>query len=728
SQAEFIARYKRMKGFNVFYPMGFDDNGLATERWVEQKYGLNIHEVGREEFIKKCLEETKIGGEEYRNVWTRLGISVDWNLLYSTINEHCRKISQRSFVDLYRKKRIVRREEPVLWCPHCRTAIAQSELEDMERETTLNFILFEGEDGNPLEIATTRPELLPACVAVVVHPDDERYSHLIGKKAIVPTFNQEVEIIQDRRVDREFGTGIVMICTFGDLTDIEWWREYKLPLRIVITMDGRLNHLAREFEGLPLSEARKKILHELKKGNLVKSEEPLRQSVNTHERCHTPIEYYITKQFFVKVLDIKDKLIEIGRKMKWYPDYMRCRYELWIENLKWDWCISRQRYFGVPFPVWYCKRCGEIYVANFDELPVDPTTKNPKNPCPCGSCEFIPEKDVLDTWFTSSVTPLINARWMEEDSLMDKIYPMRLRPQGYDIIRTWAYYTILKSLLHSESVPWYNVMISGMGLDPNGEAMHSSRGNVVLPLDVADKYSADAVRWWSSGVTLGNDLPFKEKDVVAGHKLCIKLWNAAKFCKTHLKDYKEEKAELREIDKWILERVDETIEKATKYLDVYEYSKAKILIEQSFWHDFCDNYLEIVKYRLYFKRDKAASFTLYHALLSYVKMFAIYIPYVTEDIYQNLFRESEKEISIHTSSWPEKMGIRTHIGEKAVRVISELRKWKSENGIALNAQLSKVIIHTKEDLSEVLKDIKGAMNIKELEITKRKPQVEERIT
>jgi len=727
SQAEFMARYKRMRGYNIFYPMGFDDNGLPTERLVEQKYKVDIKEIGREKFVNLCLEETKLGAKKYRNIWTKLGISVDWDLSYSTINKHCQRLAQISFIELYKMGRLERKKEPVIWCPHCRTAIAQAELEDKEEDTFLNTIIFKTDDGKDLPIATTRPEFLASCVSVVVHPFDERYKYLIGKYAIVPIFGNRVKIISDNRVDKDFGTGIVMICTFGDKTDIEWWKDYNLDLVISINKDGTLNEKAGKFKGMELKEARKAVLKELESKNLLIKKEKLRHAVNTHERCGTSVEYLVEDQWFVKILDLKDVWIKQADKMNWYPDFMKKRYISWVENLRWDWCISRQRYYGVPFPLWYCKKCGNVVLPEKEDLPVDPLKDKPKKPCKCGSTDFIPEEDVMDTWFTSSLTPQIIARWECEDSLMDKIYPNSLRPQAHDIIRTWLFYTVVKSYFHNKSIPWYSIMLSGFGLDEEGKAMHKSKGNVIHPLEIVEKYSADAVRWWSSSVKLGDDLPYSEKDVVAGHRLCIKLWNASKLISSHL-DEKIESSDLKEIDRWILSKIDTLIEKVTLYLEEYEYSRARTLIETSFWHDFCDNYLEIVKYRLYEKKDRSAKYTVYNALLMYLKLFAIYIPHITEEIYQDIFKKFEEYDSIHISPWPEKLGIKgSNLGELCVSIISSLRKWKSDRGMALNAKIEDIVIFSSKDIDPIKEDIKRAMNVENLESKKGKPEIEEKI-
>ncbi|MEA1993309.1 MAG: valine--tRNA ligase [Euryarchaeota archaeon] len=725
SQAEFIARYKRMKGYNVFYPMGFDDNGLPTERLVEKIHNVDIEEIGRGNFVDLCLRETKKGAKKYRRIWTKLGISVDWTLSYSTISDRCRQLAQLSFMDLYEKKRLKREKEPVIWCPECRTAIAQAELEDKEEDTLLSTIVFKTEDEKEIHIATTRPELLASCVAIAVHPHDERYTDLVGTYAVTPIFGNRVKILADRKVEKEFGTGIVMICTFGDKTDIEWWKDYNLDLIISINENGTLNEKAGKFEGMKLKEARKAILDELKSKNLLVKQKKLHHALNTHDKCGTPVEYLIKDQWFVKILDMKDTWIAQADKMNWYPAFMKKRYISWVENLKWDWCISRQRYYGVPFPVWYCKDCGRVLLPSGEELPVDPLTDTPPQ-CKCGCKEFIPEKDVMDTWFTSSLTPQIIARWDSEDSRMDTVYPNSLRPQAHDIIRTWLFYTVVKSYLHNDSIPWENIMLSGFGLDEEGKAMHKSVGNVIHPSEVVERHSADALRWWASSAKLGDDLPFNEKDILAGQRLCIKLWNASKLVASHL-GKKVDSADLREIDRWILYKVSSLVEKVTDYLDEYEYSKAKKLIEASFWHDFCDNYLEIVKYRLY-GGDKPAQHAVYNALLLYLKLFAIYIPHITEKIYQEVFREFEGDSSIHISSWPEKLDIeQTEPGETCVSIISALRKWKSGNGMALNAEIEEIAIFSSKNLDPISEDIKNTMNVRSLQLRKGTPDIEERI-
>jgi valyl-tRNA synthetase len=730
SQAEFVARYQRMIGKNVFYPMGFDDNGLPTERFVEKKYKVNIRKVGREEFVKLCLKETEIGGANYRNVWTKLGISVDWSLLYSTINKRCQEISQRSFIDIYGRGRMERRNEPAIWCPLCQTSLAQADVEDSEeKKSFLNTVKFQGEDGSELLIATSRPELIPACVGLLVNPDDERYKDLVGKTGITPLFNVTVPILADRKVDPEFGTGMVMVCTFGDKTDIDWWRQFNLPLKLAINANGTMNDIAGPYKGLTLSDCRKHVLDDLKAAGLLVEQKPISHVMNVHERCGTPVEFYVTPQWFIKILDLKEELLAQGAKLKWYPDYMKVRYDTWINGLKWDWCISRQRYFGVPFPLWYCKNCGEVALADDSQLPIDPMVTKPLHPCKkCGSTEFEPDKDVMDTWATSSVTPLINANWGETDSILDKIYPMSMRPQSHEIIRTWLFYTVIKSYIHTNSLPWNNVMISGQGLDPNGKAMHKSKGNIIEPMPIVDKYSADAVRWWAASAKLGDDLAFKEKEVVYGQKFSNKLFNASRFVSLHIMEYQPATTpKLELIDRWLLTKLNDVIRESTVNFDRYEYSKAKSLTEQFFWGDLCDNYLEMIKERLYKKEEmgesgKAAQYTLYYALLYSLKLLAPFTPHITEDIYQRLFREHEKDISLHISKWPEpnpEWGDleALKLGNMAVVIISSLRQYKNSQNMAQNAVLARVTISSnglEEDIKRVDPVLRDVMKISEI--------------
>jgi len=724
TQFEFFARYFRMAGYNVYFPPGYDDNGLPTEKYVEEKYKISKATTSKAEFRKLCIKESKKIETEYtERVYKALGHSYDWDLLYTTISPEAQKVSQTSFIDLYKQGDIYRAEEPTIWCTYHQTALAQAEVEDKKRVTKLNYIIFKLKEGGEITIATTRPEFLPACVGIFVNPEDKRYKKLIGKKAIVPLFEQEVEILADEKVDPEFGTGIVMICTFGDSTDIEWWKKYKLPLKIIVTKDGKLNELAGKYAGLTLEDAREKIISDLKREGLLQKQEDLEQTVGVCWRCHRPVEFIVTKQWFIKTLPYKKKIIEQSKKIKWHPEFFRKRLIDWTNNLNWDWCISRQRFYGVPIPVWYCKKCGEVILPDKKDLPIDPETDKPKKACKCGSKEFEPDHDVFDTWMTSSMTPQIACRWLENPKLFEKLYPMSLRPQSHDIIRTWAFYTILKSYLQMKSIPWKNIIIGTYVLDEKGRGMHKSLGNVVWTHEVLEKFNVDALRYWVATAGIGEDTPFQEKELERGTRILIKLWNTARFVEMHIKS-KPKKTDLEIIDKWILGRLQETLNKYRTYFEAYKPSKARKELEMFFLHEFCDFYLEMVKYRLYnnLKAD-AVRFVLYQTLLGILKMWAPFIPHITEEIYQQIFKKWEKDVSLHISKLPEpeqadKTAIK--LGEIAVEVISAVRKWKADKNMSLGAEVEKLTIyHPKyNEVKKIIEVIKGTMRIKELELKK----------
>ncbi|RME55021.1 valine--tRNA ligase [Candidatus Woesearchaeota archaeon] len=726
TQFEFVARYQRMKGKNVFFPMGYDDNGLPTERFVEKKHKVDKSKISRADFIKLCLEETEKTGKTYYDLFTSLGFSIDWSLLYHTIGDNARRVAQKSFITLYKKNRLERTDAPTIWCTHCQTTIAQAELENVELPSYFNDIIFKsGEDD--LIISTTRPEMLPACVGLFFHPDDKRYKHLEGKMAKVPLFDYEVPILTDETVDIEKGTGLMMVCTFGDKEDVEKWKKYKLPSKIVFDEDGRMNEKSGKYKGLTIKEAREKIIEDLKDAKLLVKQEKIVHAVNVHERCGTEIEFLQKKQWEIKVLDKKHELIALASKINWYPQHMKVRYEHWVKNLQWNWGISRQRYYGVPFPVWYCKKCGEVLLPDENQLPVDPREQKFSGKCSCGSEEAEPEMDVMDTWMTSSCTPEINAIWGAEDERKNLI-PMDLRPQAHDIIRTWAFYTIVKSYYHRGDIPWKDIMISGHGQDEHGQKMSKSKGNFIVAQDVIAKYSADAFRYWAATAKLGEDLPYQEKDVLTGQKFVTKLWNASKFALMHLKDYNMEKPEnLEEFDKWILSKMQNVIELATAYFDKYEYSRAKHESEKFFWQVLCENYLEVVKDRLYNpdKRGKearlSAQYTLYNVLLNVLKLMAPITPHITEEIYHAYFKDKEKAGSVHVLSWPKsdsnlKNNLAEENGDKLVEVLAVVRKAKTEKQLSLKEPVKKLVINLKEnEVKGFLDDLKAATKAEQIE-------------
>ena len=560
TQADFVARYQRMKGKTVFYPMGFDDNGLPTERLVEKVKKIRGANMPRAEFINVCKDVVSDAEEDFRRLFKTTAISVDWSQEYQTISAQSRRISQSSFVDLFHKNEAYRTMEPTLWDPIDRTALAQAEIVDQEMDSHMNDVNFTLDDGTPITIGTTRPELLPACVALFAHPDDARYSALIGKEATSPLFGIKVPILADNQVEIEKGTGLVMCCTFGDQTDIHWWKTHKLPLRIILGRDGKLCDLEKcydgtwpsayasdavqticqQLEGLKIKAARQKILELLHDAGALIKQTSIRHAVKCAERSGAPLEILVTPQWFIKVMDKKEALLTKARECDWNPDYMRQRIESWIENLSWDWCISRQRYFGVPFPVWYAKvakdgyNIGDPIIASYDQLPIDPLVDLPKG---WSADELEPDADVMDTWATSSVSPQLSSHGLNDEVTLDatrhsQLFPADLRPQAHEIIRTWAFYTIVKAHLHQDTIPWKHLMISGWCLASDKTKMSKSKGNVVTPVELIENRGTDVVRFWASTSKLGTDTAFSEDVLNIGKKLVNKLWNATKFAQS----------------------------------------------------------------------------------------------------------------------------------------------------------------------------------------------------
>ena len=726
SQQDFVMRFHRMLGKNIFCSFGTDDNGLATERMIEKMKNVKGQFMKREQFVDLCLKALEEIRQDFIYDWKRIGISADYNIYYSTINKHCQKISQRSFLDLYKQKKIYRKRAPFVWCPECQTAIAQVEMKDSERESNLIYMKFDTSLGKQITIATTRPELLPACVAIHIHPKDKRYNKLIGKKAKIPFSNREVEITANKDVDMEFGSGIVYHCTFGGMDDVKWMEEFNIKPIEIMNKNGTLNEKAGRFKGLHVKKARKAVIGALKEENRIEKIVPIRHVVNVHERCETDIEILTTDQWFIKYLDLKNDFIKYGRKIKWYPEHMRSRYENWINGLKWDWNISRQRHFGIPIPAWHCKKCNEIIVADENQLPVDPLVDKPKK-CKCGSNEFIPEKDVLDTWATSSLTPDIAAELFKDKKIFKKLLPMDLRPQAHDIITFWLFNTVVKSYFHHKNIPWKNVMISGWALDPHGKKMSKSKGNVVDPRETLKKYSADALRFWASGSKLGDDLSFQEKDLVTGQKFITKIWNASKFTFMHLEDYNRNKPKKLDVmDSWILSKISRLVKESTENFMNYEYSHTKLETDKFFWHTFCDNYLEIIKDRLYNpdKRGKesrlSAQYALYHSLLTILKLMAPITPFITEELHHAFYKKHENGKSIHNTSWPS-INLTDNkaekIGDFFVYVLQHVRRVKSEKNMSLKMPVKKVVAKgkiTKQDFEKIKLDLIATTNAEEI--------------
>lgn len=732
TQTDFVARYMRMKGMNVYYPMGFDDNGLPTERLVEKIKEIRAVQMHREDFKNLCKEVVKDAEEQFRELFKSLALSVDWSQEYQTINPDCTKISQMSFLDLLKKGYIERRNAPTFWDPVDRTAIAQAEIEDKERNGLMNDINFTLEDGSEITIATTRPELIAACVAVFYHPDDERYKNLAGKFAITPVYGAKVPLLPDFDVAIDKGTGLVMCCTFGDIQDIEWWKRHKLTIKSCITHEGKMQN-AGEFDGLYIKDARAKMIEKLKEMGVLTKQEPITQFVKCAERSGAPLEIISSPQWYIKLLDYKEQIIEKARECQWFPDYMRIRLENWVNGLNQDWCISRQRYFGVPFPVWYSKRAGEegkILVPDIGDLPVDPSIHLPKG---YSKDEVVPDMDVMDTWATSSVTPQLNSKAISKDFAIDyerhqKLYPADIRPQAHEIIRTWAFYTIVKSLYHENSIPWKNLMISGWCLAADKTKMSKSKGNVVTPTSLIQEKGTDVVRYWASNSKLGVDIAYSEEVFKIGSKLINKLWNASKFVSIHLSkidgnptspssDIASGKI-TETLDKWILSRLHVALKKATDAFEVFEYNDARVAIEDFFWNDLCDNYLEMVKVRVYGEQHdnkqimQSAIYTIHHILKTIFRLFAPFLPHISEHLNAGIFGGD----SVHArGSWPK---ISDHFfdesinsqGFAAVNILELVRKFKSDNKLSLKTELSKFSYSGAKLDSSLEFDLKCAAN------------------
>ena len=736
---DFVARYHRMADDTVYFPFGYDDNGIASERLTERELDIRHQEFERRAFQEKCREVCTDYEDEFTEDVQSLAISVDWDNTYKTIEPRVQRISQLSFLDLYEQGREYRQRAPTIWCPDCETAISQVEQEDEDTETLFNDIAFDlvADSEGPITwdetftISTTRPELLPACVSVFVHPDDDENQHLVGGTARVPLFGQEVPIIADERVDTETGSGVVMCCTFGDRNDIEWYQAHDLDLRLAIDESGTMTAVADDYEGLSTVEAREAIIEDLDdEGYLLESRDH-DHTVQVHERCGIEVEYLVTEQWYIELLDKKAEYLDAGRQMDWYPEKMFSRYEHWIDGLEWDWCISRQRDSGIPIPVWYCDDCGEPTVADRADLPVDPLSDDPPvDTCPeCDHDELSPEEDVFDTWATSSLTPLVNAGWdwdsdrAEFTMDLSELYPFDLRPQGHDIISFWLFHTVVKCYEHTGEVPFENVMINGMVLDENREAMSKSKGNVIPPSEVLENFPVDAARYWAAGTSIGDDFPYKEGDLEAGERLLQKLWNAARLVDQLTPE--ESPAgpdELSAVDRWLLAELDDTVDSVTAKFEDYAFSKARNELRSFFWNTFCDDYLEIAKQRLSDGGDPSTEYTLVRAHRTFLQLFAPFLPHITEELWERLYGAGD-DGSIHTTDWPTPGGYVADLGagETAMEVVSALRRYKTEHGLPLNADLDHVEVYGH--IAGFAEAVAEAMHVETLETFEDDPDI-----
>ena len=729
TQADYVNRFRRMKGENVFYPMGFDDNGLPTEKLVEKVKNVRAKDMIREDFIKLCNEVVKDAEDEFRELFKSISLSVDWSQEYQTISAKSRSISQMSFIDLYNKGLLYRHPQPTLWDIIDQTALAQADIVDKEMPSKMYKVKFklDSEKDEGVIIATTRPELIAACVAVFFNPEDARYKNLKGKYCYSPIFNVKLPIIPDDKVDIEKGTGLVMCATFGDITDIYWYRTHKLPLRQILSKNGYINldsvkdliseENYNEYNGITLKEAKKKIPQDLEDRNIIISSEEGIHVVKCAERSGQPLEILVSEQWSIKVLDYKEKILEKVNQINWRPDYMKNRIETWVNGLQWDWCISRQRYFGVPIPAWYSKRKGEegkIIIPNIEDLPVDPINDLPRG---YSKDEVIPDYDVMDTWATSSVTPQLTSHGIVkgeislDDNRHSKLYPADLRPQAHEIIRTWAFYTIVKSLYHEDSIPWHNIMISGWCLASDKTKMSKSKGNIITPKNLVDTYGSDVIRYWSANSRLGADIIYSEEMFKNGNRLINKIWNVYKFCKIHFDKFEgiyEENYIQNPIDLWMIKKLNIVIEKYNEAFLEYDYCSAKNYVEDFFWKILCDNYLEIIKVRIYNEDglddagQKSAVCALRIAFDRVLKLFAPIMPDITEVINYFLSEDQNNYKSIHSrgnyAGNVKAVNIDDAIGDNFIAILDEVRKVKAENNLSLKAPLSSISVKSNDEL------------------------------
>ena len=723
TQTDIIARYKRMSGYSVYYPFGFDDNGLPTERYVEKKLDIAAHSMSRSAFIELCLQETADVEKKFEALWKSIGLSVDWDACYSTISAPVRKISQESFILLYKKGFIYRKQEPALYCTSCRTSVAQAELDDAPKPSFFNDIQFTSDSGQPLIIGTTRPELLPSCVALFYNPDDARYQHLAGQQATVPLYGYKVPILADTTVSIQKGTGLVMCCTFGDKTDIAWYKKYNLPYRPSINQDGRWNEQSGILAGLKAPAARERMLQELSQQGLLIKQAAITHTVNVHERCKKEIELLILSQWFLNLLDYKQEFLALADRVNWHPHFMKARYTNWVENLGWDWCLSRQRFFGIPFPAWHCTACNEVILADIKDLPIDPQETAYAGPCPrCNAATLIADTDVMDTWNTSSLTPQIcfslynrTAPSAFTGPAINDFMPMAMRPQAHDIIRTWAFDTMVKAWMHTGQIPWKDIVISGHVLSDAKEKLSKSKENSALtPENLLTTYSADAIRYWTASGSLGQDTAFSQTQLAIGQRLVTKLWNGFRFIHEHTKNQATDSSApdaLGVVNEWILHQATTCFAVYQKHLDQYEFNLALDAAEKFFWHDFCDNYLELIKEQL-FKPElytaqtvHATRWTLHQVGLRILQLYAPYVPHITETLYQTIYGHGSvhqtqfKQIQI-SYSFEQSDRIMNHV----ISLIGTVRTLKTQKQLSLKTALTRLELYGDTQIFELIKD------------------------
>ncbi|OLE68237.1 valine--tRNA ligase [archaeon 13_1_20CM_2_51_12] len=711
---DFVARYKRMKGFNVHFPQGWDCHGLPTEVRVEQTFKIRKNDLPPEQFVEMCRKLTGEYIAKMKQSMNLLGISSDWALEYKTMDPSYYKLTQLSFIELFKSGHLYRGEHPVNWCPRDETAIAEAEVVYQERKGTLHYMRF-GHANEHIEIASTRPELLSACVGIAVHPKDEKYKLVVGKTIAVPIFGQQARVISDDEVDPRYGTGAVMICTFGDKTDVRWQAKYHLPVIKALTENGRLSVDDPRFKGLKAEEARRKIVAELQASGLLTKTEPITQNIGTCWRCQTPVEIIARPQWFMKTRDLTQKVVEWAGKLDWIPSFSKQRLIDWAESLDWDWVVSRQRIFATPIPVWYCTKCESTIIPNEESLPVDPRKdKSPGEECPrCGNRELRGETDVLDTWMDSSITAAVHAGWPNKSELFNRLFPADLQPNGLDIVRTWDYYLLVRSLALFGRPPYKTLLINGMVKGTDGRMMHKSYGNYVVADEAIKKVGADALRQWAAaGGSTGYDIPFRWNELEHGKKFLTKLWNVTRFVLANTTEPLRLKkpSTLSLIDRWLLASLQELIQKVSEAFETFQFNTALEAIRNFTWHALADDYLEAVKHRLQTGRElsdlTATQYCLREAVLTICKLLAPICPHISEAVYQQFPSEATK--SVHLESWPEHekalddTSIRN--GRFLLDLIAHARREKSSKGLSLGSNIKRIIVSTEAEHLHLLKE------------------------
>ncbi len=770
-QVDALARFRRMLGAEVFYPMGWDDNGLPTERRVQRHFGVRCDPslpydpalvlpesangpelpVSRPNFVELCHRLTEQFEGDFEQQWRTMGLSVDWSLTYATIGERSRRVAQRAFIRNLGRGEAYASEAPTMWDIDFQTAVAQAEFEDRPVSGAFHRIAFPiAEGAGTAEIETTRPELLPSCVALVAHPEDERYTSLFGTDVITPVFGVRVPVLAHRLADPEKGSGIAMICTFGDTTDVVWWRELDLPTRSVIRRDGRFqletpNWLegagAQAWAGLAgrtVKQSRREVVQLLAAaGALIGEPRPITHEVKFYEKGERPLEIVTSRQWYVRNgardKDLRDALIDRGRELIWHPGFMRRRYEHWVEGLNSDWLISRQRYFGVPFPLWYrLDDAGEVIwdqpiVAEEALLPVDPATDVPPGYTGAQRGQaggFIGDPDVMDTWATSSLTPQIAGGWEDDPDLFARVFPCDLRPQGPEIIRTWLFSTVLRSELEHGVLPWQHATINGWILDPDRKKMSKSKDNVLTPMPLVHKYGADGLRYWSCRSGPGVDTAADEGQMRVGRRLALKILNAGRFV-LGLGATSGMSADLvtNQLDAGMLAQLADVVDEATAAFLAYEYQRALELSEVFFWR-FCDDYLELIKDRGYSggEGSMSAKAALSLAESALLRLFAPFLPFATEEVWSWW-----QEGSVHRAPWPVRAQLLDggSIGEAAVLnvagdVLIDIRRVKSQLRRSQRSPVARLVIQDGPEQLRLIRaaqqDITNAGSVRELQL------------